>query len=81
MQGATKGGSPAHKNFGDEMAKKTVIGRACKILIGMSDDSALFDEPDETETDIAAGQRAVQIEGAPATTQQPKVTNDAPLPY
>lgn len=70
----------------------------------MSDDSALFDEPDETETDIAAGQRAVQIEGAankkrlgdiedakfeevkptaptPATTQQPKVTNDAPLPY
>lgn len=22
MQGATKGGSPAHKNFGDEMAKK-----------------------------------------------------------
>ena len=104
MQGATKGGSPAHKNFGDEMAKKTVIGRACKILIGMSDDSALFDEPDETETDIAAGQRAVQIEGAankkrlgdiedakfeevkptaptPATTQQPKVTNDAPPPY
>ena len=104
MQGATKGGSPAHKNFGDEMAKKTVIGRACKILIGMSDDSALFDEPDETETDIAAGQRAAQIEGAankkrlgdiedakfeevkptapkPATTQQPKVTNDAPPPY
>lgn len=63
MQGATKGGSPAHKNFGDEMAKKTVIGRACKILIGMSDDSALFDEPDETEIDTTAGQRAAQIEG------------------
>lgn len=64
MQGATKGGSPAHKNFGDEMAKKTVIGRACKLLIGMSDDSALFDEPDETEVDTTAGQRAAQIEGA-----------------
>lgn len=64
MQGATKGGSPAHKNFGDEMAKKTVIGRACKLLIGMSDDSALFDEPDDTEVDTTAGQRAAQIEGA-----------------
>lgn len=63
MQGATKGASPAHKNFGDEMAKKSVIGRACKILIGMSDDSALFDEPDETEVDTTAGQRAAQIEG------------------
>lgn len=64
MQGATKGGSPAHKNFGDEMAKKTVIGRACKVLIGMSDDSALFDEPDDTEIDTTAGHRAAQIEGA-----------------
>lgn len=64
MQGATKGGSPAHKNFGDEMAKKTVIGRACKLLIGMSDDSALFDEPDDTEVDTTAGHRAAQIEGA-----------------
>lgn len=64
MQGATKGGSPAHKNFGDEMAKKTVIGRACKLLIGMSDDSALFDEPDDTETDATAGQRAAQITDA-----------------
>ena len=54
MQGATKGGSPAHKNFGDEMAKKTVIGRACKLLVGMSDDSALFDEPDDTEVDTTA---------------------------
>ena len=63
MQGATKGGSPAHKNFGDEMAKKTVIGRACKLLIGMSDDSALFDEPDDTEVDTTAEQRNAQIGG------------------
>lgn len=64
MQGATKGGSPAHKNFGDEMAKKTVIGRACKLLIGMSDDAALFDEPDDTEVDTTSGQRDARIEGA-----------------
>lgn len=42
-QGATKGNSPAHKNFTDEMAKKTVIGRACKMIINSSDDAYLFD--------------------------------------
>ena len=42
-QGATKGASPAHKNFTDEMAKKTVIGRACKMIINSSDDAYLFD--------------------------------------
>lgn len=61
MQGATKGASPAHKNFSDEMAKKTVIGRACKLLIGMSDDAALFDEPDDTEKDTTAEQRNEQL--------------------
>jgi recombination protein RecT len=61
MQGATKGSSPAHKNFSDEMAKKTVIGRACKLLIGMSDDAALFDEPDDTERDTIAEQRNEQL--------------------
>lgn len=55
-QGATKGGSPAHKNFTDEMAKKTVIGRACKMIINSSDDAYLFegkhdefDKPDPLE--------------------------------
>lgn len=41
-QGATKGNSPAHKNFGEEMAKKTVINRACKMYANTSDDSDLF---------------------------------------
>lgn len=41
-QGAARGNSPAHKNFPDQMAAKTVIGRALKIAIGSSDDSALF---------------------------------------
>lgn len=44
MQGATKGASPAHKNFPGEMCKKTVISRACKLFISSSDDSSLFDD-------------------------------------
>lgn len=52
-QGATKGNSPAHKNFGEEMSKKSVIGRACKTIINSSDDSWLYegkrDEMDEKE--------------------------------
>lgn len=46
-QGATKGGSPAHNNFTDQMAIKSVINRACKILINSSDDSTLYyDDPE-----------------------------------
>ena len=57
-QGATKGGSPAHKNFAEEMAKKTVIGRACKAIINSSDDAWLYDgKTDELDTDNATRQR------------------------
>ena len=42
-QGATKGKSPAHQNFSGEMAKKTVIGRACKMMINSSDDAWLYE--------------------------------------
>ena len=49
-QGAAKGNSPAHKNFPDQMAIKTVINRACKLLIRSSDDGVLFDDDDETIT-------------------------------
>jgi recombination protein RecT len=46
MQGPTKGDSPAHRNFTDEMAIKTVIARACKLAINTSDDGDLFsDDP------------------------------------
>lgn len=38
-QGAAKGNSKAHTNFTDEMAKKTVINRACKNFVNTSDDS------------------------------------------
>ena len=43
-QGYAKGTSGAHKNFTDEMAKKTVINRACKIFANTSDDSDLLIE-------------------------------------
>jgi len=60
MQGATKGNSPAHKNFRGEMCKKTAIGRVCKMIINSSDDSDLykggFDE-EENEKDTAKDQR------------------------
>ena len=57
-QGATKGNSPAHKNFAEEMAKKTVIGRACKAIINSSDDAWLYEgKADDMETDTATRQR------------------------
>jgi recombination protein RecT len=42
-QGGSKGNSPAHRNFPDQMAMKTVLNRACKLLISSSDDSVLYD--------------------------------------
>lgn len=43
-QGATKGNSPAHKNFEGEMAKRTVTNRAIKMFVNSSDDSVLMDD-------------------------------------
>ena len=57
-QGANKGNSPAHKNFAEEMAKKTVIGRACKAIINSSDDAWLYDgKEDDADSDKASIQR------------------------
>lgn len=41
-QGATKGKSPAHTNFPEEMSKKTVINRACKLFINSATDSEIL---------------------------------------
>lgn len=41
-QGQMKGNSSAHKNFAAEMAKKTVINRACKMYANTTDDSDIF---------------------------------------
>jgi len=54
QQGPTKGQSPAHKNFPDQMACKTVINRALKTIINSSDDAALFEEDEPTENVFTA---------------------------
>lgn len=64
-QGATKGNSPAHQKFPDQMAIKTVINRACKLLIRSSDDAVLFDQNDgdERDTVTAAVKHEVATKG------------------
>jgi len=62
-QGGSKGASPAHKNFADQMAAKTVINRACKLLISSSDDSVLYDPlEDEKVIDVTAENVSHEIE-------------------
>lgn len=53
-QGAAKGNSSAHKNFTDEMAKKTVINRACKNIINSSDDADLYQNEDTPADPVTA---------------------------
>ncbi len=54
QQGPTKGQSPAHKNFPDQMACKTVINRAVKTIINSSDDAALFEDEEPAENQFTA---------------------------
>jgi recombination protein RecT len=62
MQGPTKGESPAHKNFPDEMAIKTVKNRLLKPDVNASDDSDLFDEGDDMPTrDVVSSNVQLQI--------------------
>ena len=42
-QGSMKGKSGAHLNFTDQMCKKTVMSRACKIEVGSTDDKELLE--------------------------------------
>lgn len=69
-QGGSKGNSPAHKNFADQMAIKTVLNRACKLLISSSDDSVLYD-PLEEETVIDVTAANVQHEIKTKANKQP----------
>ena len=48
-QGAAKGNSGAHINFTDEMVKKTVISRACKMIVNSSDDSYLHVDDEDKD--------------------------------
>jgi recombination protein RecT len=55
MMGQTKGNSPAHNGFSGEMAKRTIINRALKVVINSSSDSDLMDEDQPNTPDEAAG--------------------------
>jgi recombination protein RecT len=69
-QGAMKGNSPAHKNFPGQMSIKTVINRACKLLIRGSDDRVLGIGGDDNETtiDVVAEDVKSEIEENANTT-------------
>lgn len=86
-QGAAKGNSPAHRNFPEEMSKKTVISRACKLFISTSDDSSII--PDETTeyTEIKAADN-VSLKANKQTVKmydlaepEPTQTYTEPAPY
>lgn len=55
MQGAAKGTSGAHTNFTDQMCKKTVMARACKIALDSQADFA--DDDDDNRRDEATAER------------------------
>jgi recombination protein RecT len=65
QQGATKGNSPAHLNFTQEMCKKTVINRACKLFITASDESGMYETYTDNDKDLT--------QDAPEQQEQPEV--------
>ena len=64
QQGATKGNSPAHRNFTDDMAARTVERAALKHVINSSDDAWLFSEEDKERRMINEGAAAAAPTGA-----------------
>ncbi len=62
-QSPTKGNSPAHKNFASEMAKRTVISKACKLFINTSSDEMLLDDEEFETADHASTQAQHEIAG------------------
>ena len=86
-QGATNGGSPAHKNFPDQMSMRTVLNRACKLLIRTSDDSPLYDQEDNPidvvkedvkhELKTKANQEIIDIDSEDVTKNKKTSESDA----
>ncbi len=77
MQGAAKGNSPAHKNFPDQMAIKTVMNRAVKIALSSSDDSHLEIDRDTTDTEYKneEGIETIEIPVTTETKEEVKMQN------
>lgn len=70
-QGGAGGNSPAHKKFPDQMACKTVINRACKLLISSSDDSILYEPLEEDDKVIDVTDANVQHEIKTKANKEP----------
>lgn len=80
----TGGATPAHKNFKDQMCKKTVINRACKLYISTSSDGGLVEDKEpaagkssEKEVKKAAinekaNKKELNIEEAEVVDEKPK---------
>ncbi len=60
QQGAARGQSGAHKNFTDQMCKKTVIARACKVELGAAEDDEEEVRPDEAAAQRDAAQQITE---------------------
>jgi recombination protein RecT len=75
-QGATHGQSPAHKNFPDRMAGKTVINRACTLFISTSDDGALFEDNVISDRDPASAAALAKMEDA--NVEELSIPDDIP---
>lgn len=93
---ANNGNSPAHTKFPEEMAKKTVINRALKILVNSSTDGNLMDGDEQEEvvrvedatytevkqeiTEKANSGRVVTFEQAPEPKAEQPKQQSAPVP-
>lgn len=60
-QGAAGGKSKAHTKFTDQMAKKTLISRACKVALGSSEDDDTEVQPDEAAAEREQAQNAQPV--------------------
>ena len=82
QQGASRGTSGAHQNFTDQMCKKTVIARACKIELDSATDgeeeelSMTPPSAAEATRDAAQQQITVQANETPQLEHKPQETID-----
>lgn len=82
QQGAARGASGAHQNFTDQMCKKTVIARACKIELDSATDGEeeefSMTPPNSAEAirDAAQQQITVQANETPQLEHKPQETID-----
>jgi recombination protein RecT len=78
QQGDMKGKSKAHENFTDQMVKKTVINRACKLFINSSNDAPIVDggprdynkESTQSEIEENANKQPLSFEDAEVEEKQ-----------